>query len=69
MYTPAEQKEIFERTKAYLAQQYSTSDVDEQLHEIRHLLSFHEHRYYVLNEPVISDTEYDELYKPQERLK
>ena len=68
MQTPAQQKELFERTKAYLAQQYSTSDVDEQLHELRHLLAYHEHRYYVQNEPVISDKEYDELYKQLERL-
>jgi len=32
------------------------------------ILNFHEHRYYVLNDPLISDTEYDLLYKKLESL-
>ncbi|MEM9837431.1 MAG: DNA ligase (NAD(+)) LigA, partial [Bacteroidota bacterium] len=68
MYTPAEQKALFDRSKAYLNQQTIPTDVDEQLGELRQLLMYHEHRYYVLNEPVLSDKEYDELYKQLERL-
>src|SRR5687767_9900378 len=29
----------------------------------RHALRFHEYRYYVLNDPLVSDFEYDRLYK------
>ena len=40
--------------------------------ELRDVLRFHEYRYYVLNDPLISDKEYDELYKiikPLDQLK
>ncbi len=36
--------------------------------ELRDALRFHEHRYYVLNEPLISDFEYDQLYKNLEKI-
>lgn len=35
---------------------------------LRDILRFHEYRYYVQNEPLISDTEYDVLYKKLEKL-
>ncbi|MCU0321943.1 MAG: DNA ligase (NAD(+)) LigA, partial [Chitinophagaceae bacterium] len=35
----------------------------EQIDELRDLLKFHEHRYYVLNDPLIADYEYDQLYQ------
>lgn len=68
MYSASEQKELFELSKAYLQGQGRPSDVDEQLTQLRQLLHYHEHRYYLLNEPVISDAEYDQLYKQLERL-
>ena len=36
--------------------------------DVRNALRFHEHRYYVLNEPLISDFEYDKLYKNLENI-
>jgi DNA ligase (NAD+) len=36
--------------------------------ELREVLRFHEYRYYVLNDPLISDAEYDQLYKKLEKL-
>ena len=36
--------------------------------DLRRVLRFNEHRYYVLNEPLISDFEYDQLFKLLERL-
>ena len=36
--------------------------------ELRDVLRFHEYRYYVLNDPLISDAEYDQLYKKLEKL-
>ncbi len=35
---------------------------------LRDILRFHEYRYYILNDPLISDTEYDRLYKNLEKL-
>jgi DNA ligase (NAD+) len=36
--------------------------------ELRNILRFHEHRYYVENNPLISDFEYDTLYKKLEKF-
>ncbi len=36
--------------------------------DLRKVLQFHEYRYYVLNDPLISDTEYDKLFKQLEKL-
>ena len=35
---------------------------------LRQVLVFHEYRYYVLNDPLISDFEYDQLYKALEKI-
>lgn len=52
-----------ERTHQWLRKSAFTNETPEDIGELRDILRFHEHRYYVLNEPVISDTEYDRLYK------
>ena len=36
--------------------------------ELRKLINYHNHRYYVLDSPEISDAEYDELMKELQRL-
>ncbi|HRP54504.1 NAD-dependent DNA ligase LigA [Agriterribacter sp.] len=36
--------------------------------ELRSVLRFHEYRYYVLNDPLIADAEYDQLYKALEKI-
>ena len=38
-----------------------------RLEELREALRFHEYRYYILNDPLISDFEYDQLYKALEK--
>ena len=38
-----------------------------EVNELRESLRFHEYRYYVLNDPLISDFEYDTLYKALEK--
>src|SRR5437762_7135549 len=35
---------------------------------LRDVLRFHEYRYYILNEPLISDFEYDQLYKALDKI-
>ncbi len=37
------------------------------IEDLRNVLRFHEHRYYVLNNPLIADAEYDRLYKLLEK--
>ncbi len=38
------------------------------INDLRDVLRFHEYRYYVQNDPLISDTEYDLLYKQLEKF-
>jgi len=35
---------------------------------LRQVLNFHEYRYYILNDPLLTDKEYDSLYKALEKL-
>src|SRR5688572_23423090 len=39
-----------------------------EIHALRDALRFHEYRYYILNDPLISDFEYDRLYKELEKI-
>jgi DNA ligase (NAD+) len=41
---------------------------EQNVEELVELLKFHEYRYYVLNQPLISDYEYDLLYKALQQL-
>ncbi|ULQ55292.1 NAD-dependent DNA ligase LigA [Flavihumibacter rivuli] len=41
---------------------------EKEIEGLRDVLRFHEYRYYVLDEPMIADYEYDQLYKALERL-
>ncbi|HEY2349539.1 MAG TPA: NAD-dependent DNA ligase LigA, partial [Puia sp.] len=38
------------------------------LGSLRQVLNFHEYRYYILNDPLLTDKEYDTLYKALEKL-
>jgi DNA ligase (NAD+) len=40
----------------------------QHIEPLRTVLKFHEHRYYVLNDPLLADVEYDQLYKGLEAL-
>jgi len=39
-----------------------------EIENLRDILRFHEYRYYILNDPLISDYEYDQLYKMLEKM-
>ncbi len=58
-------KQLQEFTRHLLAQEkYASKDAA----PLREVLKFHEHRYYIENDPLISDAEYDKLYKGLENL-
>ena len=40
----------------------------EHYDQLKSILQFHEHRYYILNDPLITDYEYDQLYKKLEYI-
>ncbi|WP_211356793.1 NAD-dependent DNA ligase LigA [Phaeodactylibacter luteus] len=70
MYSKEEQQSLYSLSKSYLAAESAIhqQSADQRLNELRQLLIYHEYRYYILNDPVVSDYEYDQLYKLLERL-
>ena len=67
MYSKTEQKALFELSKKYL-KLAGGAPAPEGINDLRQVIKYHEWRYYVLNDPVISDFEYDQLYKQLEAL-
>jgi DNA ligase (NAD+) len=58
MYTQAQIIQFQDLTKEYLLNPHTI-----ELIALKQLLRFHEYQYYVINEPLISDFEYDQLYQ------
>lgn len=61
MYSITETQELQKKTEALLTKKGTPE-------ELRKVLRFHEYRYYVLNEPLVADGQYDQLYKELEAL-
>ena len=41
---------------------------EKKIEGVRKVLRFHEYRYYILNDPLVSDFEYDQLFKALEKI-
>ncbi|HEX5112567.1 MAG TPA: DNA ligase (NAD(+)) LigA, partial [Saprospiraceae bacterium] len=67
-YNDKQQKTYFDDTKKYLAIKDAAKLKDTDIPRLEDLARFHEYRYYVLNDPLVSDFEYDQLYKMLEAL-
>jgi len=68
MYSSDQTHRLQELTKSLLVPARSQSLKEGKLEELREALRFHEYRYAILNDPLISDFEYDTLYKELERI-
>lgn len=70
MYSATDQRQLTELSKNLLATQSSLflEEAEARLADLRRAILFHEWRYSVKNAPVISDFEYDQLYKQLESL-
>ncbi len=55
-------------TQEWLSEKSPVEITSENIEKLRDVLRFHEHRYYVENDPLISDYEYDMLYKKLEHF-
>jgi DNA ligase (NAD+) len=65
MYSKPEIKDLQQQTNDWFKK--NASEISpENIASLRTILRFHEHRYYVENDPLISDYEYDMLYKKLE---
>lgn len=67
MYSQANIKELTKATSQLLKTVANGIALD-NINELRDVLKYHEYRYYVQNDAVISDFEYDQLFKALEKL-
>jgi DNA ligase (NAD+) len=70
MYAKDEQRRLFDLSKQLLqaAEPANAVAAEATATDLRAVIIYHEWRYYVLNDPVVSDYEYDMLYKQLQAL-
>ena len=68
MYSSTETIALQKITEKLLKQVASAAFETKQLGALKEVLRFHEYRYYVQNDPLVSDFEYDQLYKALEKI-
>ena len=68
MYTSQEIKILQEYTTKFKLHLQDVENAIKHLDELRSVLRFHEYRYYISNNPLISDYEYDQLFKLLEKV-
>ena len=68
MYNKEQNSLLQKSTEKLLSHIKDSSYNAKHLDELRDVLRFHEYRYYILNDPLVSDYEYDQLYKMLEKI-
>ncbi len=68
MYSKDSTIELQNITNELVKSEASGSMTVADLSKLREVLRFHEYRYYILNDPLLSDFEYDQLYKALEKI-
>jgi DNA ligase (NAD+) len=68
MYSSDQTHRLQKLTTALLSQAREKAPDKARVEDLREVLRFHEYRYAILNEPLVSDFEYDTLYKALEKI-
>jgi DNA ligase (NAD+) len=68
MYNSEQTRQMQDHSKSLLQRLVHKGLHNKDLISLRQSLVFHEYRYYILNDPLITDREYDTLYKALEKL-
>ena len=68
MYNKEEIQTLQQITQSWMQGDHARNADPSNVEELRSILRFHEHRYYIENNPLISDYEYDMLYKKLEKF-
>ncbi|MBX5438272.1 MAG: NAD-dependent DNA ligase LigA [Thermoflavifilum sp.] len=68
MYTPDEEKQLSSLLQKLLKESHAQASPAEQVKRLRQALRYAEWRYYVQDDPVISDGEYDQLFHQLKQL-
>ncbi|MEO5947063.1 MAG: NAD-dependent DNA ligase LigA [Chitinophagaceae bacterium] len=67
MYSKTEIQRLQKATQEFIKKEKQGTVSGKEAEALRKILRFHEHRYYILNDPLIADGEYDKLYKLLEK--
>jgi DNA ligase (NAD+) len=67
MYSKEETQQLQKKAIALMKQIDSAAFKVSEIETLRDVLRFHEYRYYILNDPLVSDFEYDKLFKTLEK--
>jgi len=68
MFSKEATRELQKLTTELVKKQAANTITKKEVTQLRDVLRFHEHRYYVLNDPLLADYEYDQLYKALEKI-
>lgn len=69
MYSAGQTKALQQQTIALLDKvKKGKINAKNDIDELREVLRFHEYRYYIINEPLVADYEYDQLFKTLETI-
>ncbi|NOT51763.1 MAG: NAD-dependent DNA ligase LigA [Chitinophagaceae bacterium] len=68
MYSKEKIKELQKLTNELVKKNKAGSISKKEIVQLRDTLRYHEYRYYILNDPLVSDFEYDQLYKALEKI-
>jgi len=68
MYSKESTQQLQKLTSAFIKKQKANQISKKDIEDLRNILRYHEYRYYILNNPLISDYEYDQLYKALEKI-
>src|SRR6516165_4483373 len=68
MYSPEQTRNLQNLSRSLLTKLEKGTIKTQDAENLKQILRFHEHRYYILNDPLVSDFEYDTLYKELEKI-
>lgn len=63
MYTNKDEQDLYAQAKVLLEQKEKNADTETLLAQLRDVINFADRKYYVEDSPVLSDEEYDKLFK------
>lgn len=68
MYSTKDIKDLQEKSKLFISKTQDEDFLVQNIMVLKELIKFHEHRYYVMNDPLLADFEFDQLYKSLEDI-
>jgi DNA ligase (NAD+) len=68
MYSKEAIRDLQDKSKTFISRSQDEEFLVQNVNTLRELIKFHEHRYYVMNDPLLADIEFDQLFKALEKV-